>query len=53
MLNGFSRANANWGDGPYGDGPPDSEDISEGGFWKTADLPPAADCAAGNVTPSS
>lgn len=53
VLNGFSRANPNWGDGPYGDGPPDSEDISEGGFWKTADLPPTAACAAGNVTPSS
>lgn len=53
VLNGFSRTNHNWGDGPYGDGPPDGQDISEGGFWKTADEPPAATCATGNVTPSS
>lgn len=52
-LNGFSRTNSNWGDGPYGDGPPDSQDISEGGWWKTADDPPAAACASANVTPSS
>lgn len=52
-LNGFSRTNSNWGDGPYGDGPPDGEDISEGGFWKTADLPPAAACAATSVTSTS
>lgn len=53
VLNGFSRANANWGAGPYGDGPPDGQDISEGGVWFTADDPPAATCAAGDVTPSS
>lgn len=52
-VNGFSRTNQQWGDGPYGDGPPDSEDIREGGFWKTADALPTADCAAVNVTPSS
>ena len=52
-LNGFSRTNTNWGDGPYGDGPPDGEDISEGGFWKTADVPPTADCAATSVTATS
>jgi hypothetical protein len=49
-LNGFSRTNGNWGDGPYGDGPPDSQDISEGGWWKTADEPPSAACAAVAVT---
>ena len=53
VLNGFSRANPNWGDGPYGDGPPDGQDISEGGYWKTAVEPPTAACATGNVTPSS
>ena len=53
VLNGFSRGNPNWGDGPYGDGPPDGQDISEGGYWKTADEPPTAACATGNVTPSS
>lgn len=52
-LNGFSRKNPQWGAGPYGDGPPDSEDISRGGWWKTADVPPEADCLAASVTPSS
>lgn len=52
-LTGFSRTNLNWGDGPYGDGPPDSEDISDGGWWKTADDPPTAACALADVTPSS
>ncbi len=52
-VNGFSRTNSNWGDGPYGDGPPDSQDISEGGWWQTDEDPPAAECAAGNVSPSS
>jgi hypothetical protein len=49
-LNGFTRTNGNWGDGPYGDGPPDSQDISDGGWWKTADEPPTAACAAVAVT---
>ena len=52
-LNGFSRTNENWGDGPYGDGPPDSQDISEGGYWKTDVDPPTAACAAADVTPGS
>lgn len=52
-MTGFTRSNSNWGDGPYGDGPPDSQDISEGGWWKTADTPPEAVCDLGNVTPSS
>jgi len=52
-LNGFSRTNGNWGDGPYGDGPPDSEDISEGGYWKTNVEPPAAECAAQAVISAS
>jgi hypothetical protein len=49
-LTGNSETNANWGDGPYGDGPPDGEDISEGGFWATADPLPTAECAPQNVT---
>lgn len=49
-LTGTSQTNGNWGDGPYGDGPPDSQDISEGGFWATADALPTAECAAQNVT---
>jgi hypothetical protein len=52
-LNGFTRTNGNWGDGPYGDGPPDGQDISEGGWWKTADEPPSAACAAVAVTSTS
>lgn len=52
-LNGFSRTNTNWGDGPYGDGPPDGQDISEGGWWKTDVDPPTADCATSSVTSTS
>lgn len=52
-VEGFSRTNGQWGDGPYGDGPPDSEDISEGGWWKTAAVLPTASCEAVDVTPSS
>lgn len=52
-LTGFSRTNTQWGDGPYGDGPPDGQDISEGGYWKTAIDPPTAACVAGSVTATS
>jgi hypothetical protein len=52
-LNGISQTNSNWGEGPYGDGPPDSEDISEGGFWATNDALPEAECAASAVTSTS
>jgi hypothetical protein len=52
-VEGFSRTNQQWGDGPYGDGPPDSEDISDGGWWKTDVEPPTAECASVNVTATS
>ena len=52
-LTGFSRTNTNWGEGPYGDGPPDSADIREGGYWKTDVNPPDAECAAQAVTSTS
>ena len=52
-LNGNSQANANWGDGPYGDGPPDGEDISEYGVWATNDALPTAACAPSAVTSTS
>jgi len=52
-LTGFSRTNAQWGDGPYGDGPPDGQDISEGGWWKTDVEPPTADCDLVAVTATS
>ena len=53
VLVGFSRTNTQWGDGPYADGPPDGQDIREGGWWKTDVAPPTADCAASNVTATS
>lgn len=52
-VEGFSRTNNQWGSGPYGDGPPDDQDISEGGWWKENNGLPTADCAAADVTPSS
>jgi hypothetical protein len=52
-VEGFSRTNQQWGDGPYGDGPPDSQDISDGGWWKTDVDPPSAACEAVNVTATS
>lgn len=52
-LNGFSRTNTAWGGGPYSDGPPDGQDIREGGYWKTDVDPPAADCAGASVSAGS
>jgi hypothetical protein len=52
-VEGFSRTNNQWGSGPYGDGPPDDQDISEGGWWKTVGPLPTAQCAAVDVVPSS
>lgn len=52
-LNGFSQANPQWGAGPYGDGPPDGEDLTNGGYWKTDVDPPAASCAGSSVSATS
>jgi hypothetical protein len=52
-VNGFSRTNTAWGDGPYGDGPPGSTTIEEGGWWKTAVDPPAATCDYTDVVGST
>ncbi len=52
-VDGFSRTNALWGRGPYGDGPPDNQDISEGGWWKTDVDPPTPECNAQPVTATS
>jgi hypothetical protein len=52
-LTGTSQTNGNWGDGPYGDGPPDGEDISEYGVWATNDALPTSECAAQTVTSTS
>lgn len=50
VFDGSTQTNGNWGDGPYGDGPPDGQDISEGAWWATADALPTAECAAQSVT---
>lgn len=52
-FTGFSQTNTQWGDGPYGDGPPDGQDIREGGFWATNDALPTAECAPETVTATS
>ena len=53
IFTGATGTNQQWGDGPYGDGPPDGQDIREGGYWKTNDDPPSAACVGGNVTATS
>lgn len=53
VVAGFSRTNSLWGDGPYGDGPPDGTHIEEGGWWKTDVDPPTAECAPQAVTATS
>ncbi len=52
-VEGFSRTNSLWGDGPYNDGPPDSQWIGEGGWWKTDIEPPTAECNPQPVTSTS
>ncbi len=52
-LTGESSTNSNWGEGPYGDGPPDGQDISEGGWWASDDELPTAECEAQSVTSQS
>jgi hypothetical protein len=52
-FTGKSQTNGNWGDGPYGDGPPDGQDLSDGGYWATNDDPPDAACVAVAVTSTS
>lgn len=53
VVAGFSRTNGLWGNGPYGDGPPDGTNIEEGGWWKTDVDPPGAECNAQPVTHTS
>jgi hypothetical protein len=50
-LNGFSKTNTSWGQGPYGDGP--GYDIRRGGFWLTTDGPPTAQCGFVTAEPGS
>lgn len=52
-VTGFSRSNGAWGGGPYGDGPPDSQAVTEWAYWKTDVAPPDAACATDDVEPGS
>jgi hypothetical protein len=57
-FSGFSRTNACWGDGPYGDGPEaiygaSTFDISTGGWFYTPQDPPTASCDFATVAPGS
>lgn len=53
VVNGFSRDNELWGRGPYGDGPPNGDSVTEFAVWKTDVDPPTAECAAQPVTATS
>lgn len=47
VLQGVSSSNPLWGGGPYGDGPPDGQDVVEWARWFTNDdLPTATACGA-------
>lgn len=50
---GQSKTNLLWGSGPYGDGPPDGQDVTEYAWYKTAVEPPVGTCASSSVTPGS
>lgn len=58
-LTGFTRRNALWGDGPYGDGPgteygaADGVLASGGQFYTATDPPTSTDCGYQHVVPSS
>lgn len=54
-LTGFTQTNLLWGSGPYSDGPPDGQDVTEWAYWKDdGTLPTATDCGeVGTVTPGS
>jgi len=54
-ITGFSQTNQLWGSGPYGDGPPDGQDVTEWAYWKSNDdMPDAVTCGdLGTVTPGS
>lgn len=57
-LNGFSRKNDCWGNGPYVDGAEDefggNYDVSTGAYWYTSIDPPAdTACEYADITPSS
>lgn len=51
-INGFSRQNLVWGNGPYGDQPV-GFDFSRGGYYLTVEDPPTAECGFQHVVPGS
>lgn len=51
-INGFSRQNQLWGNGPYGD-QPTGYDFSRGGVYLTTEDPPTAECGFMHVVPGS
>lgn len=53
VVQGFSRENGLWGQGPYNDGPPDGSNVSERDWWFTDIDPPSAECNALPVTATS
>lgn len=44
VVNGFSRSNPSWDDGPYGDQPEAIPDGAPGGFWYQSAAQPEAEC---------
>jgi hypothetical protein len=47
VMNGVSASNPLWGSGPFGDGPPDGQDVVEWARWFTNDdLPTATACGS-------
>ncbi len=51
-VNGFSRTNDLWGNGPWGD-QPTGIDASRGAFYLTQEDPPTAECGWIHVAPGS
>lgn len=50
VVNGFTRSNAEWGEGPYGDMPEAIPDDVPGGWWYDQAAPPTAECGYQTVT---
>jgi hypothetical protein len=44
VINGFTKSNALWGEGPYGDQPEAVPTGAPGGWWYDTTTPPAAEC---------
>lgn len=50
VVNGFSRSNASWGDGPYGDQPEVIPVGAPGGFWYSQAAQPTSACGYATTT---